>query len=173
MTLLFLPESPKFVLGQGNKEQAYEILKKMNRINNGKNSEFETFEIYQEAESTENRQRILNCTESQFPLLNSVWNQTAPLFKAPHLFSTVLLCTIQFGIFATGNGFYMFFADILNKMASNLSSYTNQRISMCDVINMKPLNGTLIDQASFTTNQVRRIVSMYHSAIPRKAWNFG
>lgn len=160
--VLFLPESPKFLLGQGNKEQAYEILKEMNRINNGKNSEFEAFEINQEVESTENQQRILNCTESRFPLLNSVWIQTAPLFKPPHLISTVLICTIQFGIFATGNGFYMFFADILNKMASNLSSYTNQRISMCEVINMKPLNGTLIADASLATNEVRNTFFTYH-----------
>lgn len=136
--MLFMPESPKFVLSQGNKERAYEILKGMNRINNGENAEFDVFEISEETESIENRQRILNSRQNRFPLLNSVWIQTAPLFKTPHLYSTVLICVIQFGIYATGNGMYMYFADILNKMASSLDSYIDQRISMCDLINLKP-----------------------------------
>lgn len=140
--LLFLPESPKFVLAQGNKMEAYEILQKMNRVNNGKNSEFDIFELSEEAESIENRQRILDSKNSRVPLLNSIWIQTAPLFKPPHLLSTILICTIQFGIYATGNGFYMFFADILNKMATNVS-LNDQRISMCDAINMKPINRTM------------------------------
>lgn len=138
--LFFLPESPKFVLGQGNQMAAYEILQKVNRWNNGKHSKLELFEIYEEAESIENRRRILNSKESRFPLLNSVWIQTAPLFKPPHLGPTILICTIQFGIYATSNGFYMFFAEILNKMAANLDSFVDRRMPMCDIINMKPIN---------------------------------
>lgn len=144
VVLLFLPESPKFVLDQGDKMQAYEILRKMHRINNGKNSEFELFEIFEESESIENRRRIEEGRKSRFPLLTSVWIQTVPLFKPPHLFSTVLICTIQFGIYATSNGFYMFFAEILNKMASNLDNFVDHRISMCDVINMNRVNLTAI-----------------------------
>lgn len=143
--LVFLPESPKFVLGQGKKAEVYEILKKMNRWNNGKDSELELFEIYEEAESIENRRRVVDSKDSRFPLLKCVWVQTAPLFKPPHLGPTLLLCTIQFGIYATSNGFYMFFAEILNKMASNLDSFTEQRMGMCDIINMKPANMTAIE----------------------------
>lgn len=138
--LLFLPESPKFVLGQGNELKAYEILQKMNRWNNGRKNELEFFEIYEEDESIENRRRITDCKSSRFPLLKSIWIQTAPLFEPPYLASTLLICTIQFGMFATGGGFYMFFADILNKMATNLNSFIDQRVAMCDIINMKPTN---------------------------------
>ncbi|XP_055326017.1 synaptic vesicle glycoprotein 2B-like isoform X1 [Sitodiplosis mosellana] len=144
LILLFLPESPKFVLGQGKQMEAHKILQKMNRWNNGKKNELELFEIYEETESIENRRRILENKNSRFPLLKSVWIQTAPLFKPPHLSSTLLICTIQFGIYATSNGFYMFFAEILNKMASNLDSFTEQRMAMCDIINMKPANMSAI-----------------------------
>lgn len=145
VSLTFLPESPKFVLGQGNKMKAYEILQKMNRWNNGKKNQLELFEIYEESESIENRRRILDTKDSRFPLLKCVWVQTAPLFKPPHLAPTLLICFIQFGIYATSNGFYMFFAEILNKMASNLDSFTEQRMGMCDIINMKPANMTAIN----------------------------
>lgn len=144
LILVFLPESPKFVLGQGNNDKAYEILQQMNRWNNGKHSSLESFKLIEEPESIENRQRILNCKNSRFPLLKSIWIQTAPLFKPPYLFSTVLICTIQFGTYATYNGLFMFFADINNKMATNLDNIYEQRIMMCDAINMKPANVTAI-----------------------------
>lgn len=107
LILTFLPESPKFILGQGNQAKAYQILQKMNRINNGKNSLLEHFVICDEPETIEKRQQILNGEKKQFPFLSSVWNQTAPLFKSPYLFQTLLICVIQFLIFTTTNGFFM------------------------------------------------------------------
>lgn len=140
IVLIFLPESPKFVLGQGSKTEAYHILKQMNRWNNGSKSSFEQFELIEEPESIENRQRIFDCKKSRFPLLKSIWNQTAPLFKPPYLCSTLLICIIQFGMFATANGFFMFYPEILNRMAATLDSFVDQRIMMCDLINMKATN---------------------------------
>lgn len=158
IVLMFLPESPKFVLGQGDKSGAYEILRKMHRINEGQRSEFEDFEIFEEPESIANRQRILKAKESRFPLLTSIWIQTAPLFRPPHLFSTILICTIQFGIYATSNGFYMFVPEILNKISSTVKSYVDERISMCTIINMDPINVTAIE-----LNAVFKEVSMQNN----------
>lgn len=140
LVLLFVPESPKFVLGQGHKMEAYKILKKINRWNNGQKSTLELFEIVEENESIENRQRILDCKQSRFPLLQSIWIQTAPLFKPPHFYSIVLVCTIQFCTYITCNGLFMFFAQIINKMATSLDSFVDERMMMCDIINMKPSN---------------------------------
>lgn len=139
LIMLFLPESPKFVLGQGKKDEAYQILQKIHRWNNGKQS-MESFEIYEESEAIENRQRILDCQQSKFSLMKSVWIQTAPLFKPPHLWSTILICSIQLVLCATANGFFMFFGQILNKMATSLDSFVDKRMPMCDIINMKPVN---------------------------------
>lgn len=146
LVLIFFPESPKFVLGLGNQIEAIKILEQMNRWNNGKNAELSVFEIYEEAESIENRRRILENKNNRFPLMKSVWSQTAPLFRSPYLATTVLICTIQFGIYATSTGFYMFFADILNRMAQNLGDRTEQRIKMCDVINMKNMTEHLSEE---------------------------
>lgn len=137
LTFAYLPESPKFVLSQGKQAEAYEILQKMNRINNGKDAPFESFDIHEEAESIENRQRILNEKASSFPLLSSVWNQSASLFKPPYLFTTILICLIQFSIFYTCQGFNVFFVEILNKIAVNVGNLVDDRVNMCDIINMK------------------------------------
>lgn len=160
LVLLFLPESPKFVLSQGKNEQAYEILQQMNRVNNGKGSELKRFEIIPEAESIENRQLILECKQKSFPFLRSVWIQTAPIFKPPYLSATVLICAVQFGIYATNQGFYMFFMDIINKMAANLDSWTKQRMPMCTAINMKPTNGTL-NKLNQSLGEVSQIDSFF------------
>lgn len=145
IVLMFLPESPKFVLGQGDKAGAYKVLQKMHRINNGQKEVFEDFEIFEEPESIANRQRILKAKESRFPLFESVCIQTSPLFRAPYLFSTILICIIQFGIYATSNGFYMLVPEILNKISSTVDSFTDQRIAMCTVINMDITNVTAIE----------------------------
>lgn len=131
---MFLPESPKFVLGQGDKAGAYEILQKMYRINEGRKAVLEDFEIFEEPESIANRQRILKAKESRFPLFELICIQTAPLFRAPYLCSTILICTIQFGIYATSNGFYMLVPEILNQISSTVTSFTEQRFEMCAII---------------------------------------
>lgn len=142
LILTFLPESPKFVLGQGKQAAAYRILQTMNRVNNGKKATFELFEIHEESESIESRQRILDSKNSRFPLLTSIWNQTVPLFKPPYLLPTILICFIQMPIFATGTGFYIHFAVILNKMATTLKDTTDVRLMMCDIIQMKSIVNT-------------------------------
>lgn len=151
LVLIFLPESPKFVLSQGNKQATYEILKKMHRWNNGKKVQFEEFGIIEEAGSIETRQRNLQIQNSRFAMLKTIWNQTAPLFKPEYLRATILFCVIQFGIFAVTQGFFMFFAEILNRMAYNLDSFYDQRIMMCDVINMKMKNATGIESDEVNT----------------------
>lgn len=126
--LLFIPESPKFLLDNGKSDEAYNVLQKMNRWNNGKHSQLEPFQIV-----NENQKRNDGVT-----LINSVWNQTIPLFKPPLLRSTILICAVQFSFLYTAQGVNVFFVDILNKIAVNSENLVDNRMSMCDIINMKP-----------------------------------
>lgn len=154
--LIFLPESPKFVLGQGDESGAYEILRKMHRINTGKTVEFEVFDIYEELESIESQKRRLECSQkSRFPFFSSVWTQTIPLFRPPYLLATLILCGTQFSLYAISSGFFMFFADILNRMVINLKDIADPRMPMCEVINLNTAkittasaNQTIHDQVS-------------------------
>lgn len=159
--LTFLPESPKFVLNQGRPEETYQILVQMNRVNNGKKSVLEDFTIRKEVDSVESRQKAVEFkTDKSVTLLSSVWNQTVPLFKPPYLLPTILICAVQFIVFSTCQGFYVFFADILNRMSQNLDSFTGQRAMMCDVINMNKnkFNETM-DQVSETCDSCVCVLS--------------
>lgn len=165
--LIFLPESPKFILGQGDEFAAYKILRKMYRMNTfGKcntSTEFEVFEMIEEPESIENRKRQLECSQnSRFPFLASVWTQTVPLFRPPYLLATIILCGVQFSLYAISSGFFMFFADILNRMAINLKDIADPRIPMCEVINMKTMEtstqSTVLANQTTIHNQVSLIL---------------
>lgn len=105
VSLLFTPESPKFVLGQGDQFEAIRIVRQMYEWNMGKDAPaLEIDEIREEGDAAENRLRILEMRKSNFPLVQAIWNQTAPFFRPPYLTSTALICTLQFWIFYTNNG---------------------------------------------------------------------
>lgn len=142
LLLSFMPESPKFVLGQGKQKEAYKILRKIYDFNHFDETELEEFEIYEESESIENRQQILKCKSSRFPLLTCIWNQISSVFKGQYMYSTILICGTQFVAYATANGFFMLFAEISERMNANLDSFTSQRALMCDTINNKLHNIT-------------------------------
>lgn len=146
IALIFLPESPKFTLGQGDQATTIQILEKINRWNNGGSSAkpLGIEELFEEMETVENRNNLLRSGGKQISLYESLVAQTAPLFSSRYLRTTLLACTIQFGIFATSNGMYMWFPEILNRMANNLDSVTDDRIRMCDVITKSVRNTTEI-----------------------------
>lgn len=130
--MIFLPETPVFCLSQGKKEQTKQILQKMNRMNNGKDSKLEFIDIYEEHNSIESQH------QNEEHKHKSIWNQIASIFKPPHLQSTLLVCLLQFIISYTSGGFYVFYAEILNKMAVNIT----KQGKICYIINSQ--NDTLL-----------------------------
>jgi len=156
----FLPESPKFVLAQGNQEKTIAILQTVNRWNNKGAQPLQITEIYEELESVENRRRKLENSKSSFSLLKSMWTQTAPLFMAPHLKTTFLACFIQFGIFVTSNGMYMWFPDILNRIAANVNENPGEKISLCNIVYMTRLNISAMDTVSVDTSEMHCITKL-------------
>lgn len=162
LAMIILPESPKFVLSQGKQQEAIEILEKMNRWNNGCKSAkpLGIGEIHEEIETIENRKKQHEIKNTNFYLIKSMWSQTAPLFMPPYLKTTLLACTIQFGIYATSNGMYMWFPDILNRMASSMNENPGEKISMCDVITSSLQNQTLTENQRVISNSSEMVGKM-------------
>lgn len=160
IAFFFLPESPKFVLGQGNQECAIAILQKINSWNNGgkKAHPLQISELYEEMESIENRRKLLESSKSNFNLLKSMWAQTAPLFSRTYLKTTCLACLMQFGIFMTSNGMYMWFPDILNRMATNVHENPGEKISLCKIVYLT----RSIDASAATMNTSDMVGSFQH-----------
>uniref|UniRef100_A0A1B0GJR0 Putative synaptic vesicle transporter svop n=1 Tax=Lutzomyia longipalpis TaxID=7200 RepID=A0A1B0GJR0_LUTLO len=136
ISLLFLPESPKFVLSQGRQMDTIKILQRIYAMNTGKDGEMlKISAIIEERESYENRKHNEENLKGNFRVLKSMYNQIAPLFKSEHLRKTLISCTMQFGIFMTSNGMYMFFPDILNRVAKYTEELGgNHTATICDSV---------------------------------------
>lgn len=125
LVLLIIPESPKFVLGQGKQEETIEILKKMYHWNTGNSKDtFEQiFEIKEEPSSI-----IKN---------KSIWAQTAPIFGPKYLMTTVTTCTIQFFIYASAHGMYFWYPETINKVVEFKESNPSGRSTICEILELK------------------------------------
>lgn len=145
LALMKLPESPKFTLGQGLQEQTIEILRTVYTLNTGKDKDTLVITSIAEETTTSIRKKTVENSKSAFDIFKSMWAQTAPIFMPPHLRNTVIACALQFGIFATSNGMYMWFPDILNRVAEFTAENPDKRTTICEVIMSKrnSLNSTM------------------------------
>ena len=108
VVMIFLPESPKFVLLQGDETKAIEILKKIYSINTGNDPKlYNVTGLIQDAEFKQNQIKL--CPHKSISMIKSMWNQTFPLFMKPHLKNTMIACAMQFGILTTCNGKHQHF----------------------------------------------------------------
>ncbi|GAB0092484.1 hypothetical protein DMENIID0001_074800 [Sergentomyia squamirostris] len=118
ISFFWLPESPKFILAQGRQTDTIKILKRIYSINTGKSREtLKISAVIHEDESISSQKDSGQDTKSVLRVLRSIYNQTAPIFMGDNLKKTLILCTLQFWELFTGHGMYMFFPDILNRVA--------------------------------------------------------
>ncbi|VVD01483.1 unnamed protein product [Leptidea sinapis] len=135
--LLFAPESPKFLHACGKQEACLKVLRDMYAVN--KRLHRDTYPI----KSLLNEAETVKAMENRgiVAVLKSMQDQTAPLFKPPLLKWTFLVCFIQFGLFGTTNGFYVWFPSILN----SLINHEGPAARLCDILDAErtlPANGT-------------------------------
>lgn len=91
----FLPESPKYLLTQGKKDEVLEILKRIYVINSGKDpNNYPVSAILWEEDKDVTHKKNEG-------ILASVWEQTRPLFQKVYLVKSILVCYLQFAIFFT------------------------------------------------------------------------
>uniref|UniRef100_A0A182YJP5 Major facilitator superfamily (MFS) profile domain-containing protein n=2 Tax=Anopheles stephensi TaxID=30069 RepID=A0A182YJP5_ANOST len=136
IALLYFPESPKFLFSRGHEQATIEIVHKMYRWNtSGKGSKLELSSLLPETEAQQTKIRREEAAngKSVMRLLKQMWQQTAPLFMGTYRNRTTIICVLQFGIYLTSNGMYMFFPDILNRIAE-LEDQGVTRTTVCQAV---------------------------------------
>ncbi|CAG9787451.1 unnamed protein product [Diatraea saccharalis] len=131
--LMFYPDSPKFLNAVGRLEECLEVVKKIYSVNQCKPKE--SFEVKTLISDNQNNKKENN--RGIMTLLHSVREQTLPLFKKPLLPWTCLTCFVQFGIFATTNGFYVWFPTVLNSLAN----HNGDESSICAILDATKAHG--------------------------------
>ncbi|XP_052565162.1 putative transporter SVOPL [Culex pipiens pallens] len=129
IALLKFPESPKFMVGKGDTDQAVETIQWIHRINSGKDEPALQIKSIVRNANTKSAGSIKGFKS----IVKLIWDQTAPLFMKPYLVRTGLICFIQFGTYVTAHGMFMFFPGILNQIviAQNLGVDSS---TVCDIV---------------------------------------
>uniref|UniRef100_A0A182TCF4 Major facilitator superfamily (MFS) profile domain-containing protein n=1 Tax=Anopheles maculatus TaxID=74869 RepID=A0A182TCF4_9DIPT len=136
LALLRLPESPKYLLSHGREAETITILHSMYRWNTSRRDPpLVLAGLLQETEAQQTKDRRVEAANSKSVagLLKQMWHQTAPLFMGSYLKRTVIICVLQFGIYLTSSGMYMFFPDILNRIAEQQGKGV-ERITVCNAV---------------------------------------
>ncbi|CAK1579002.1 unnamed protein product [Parnassius mnemosyne] len=124
--LIFAPESPKFLYYAGYHEECLKVLRSIYATNKWMPADsFPITNLVMEAQPSKQEE-----TKGKPTILESMRDQTVPLFRPPLLPWTVLNCFVQFGLFATTNGFYVWVPTILNSMAN----HGETDMSICDIL---------------------------------------
>lgn len=133
LLLFILPESPKYLLSIGQDEEALRVLKKIYYLNSGKpKSTFPVKQVLQDKDTESSR--------IKGNYLEIMWSQTKPLFNQNHLRTTLLVCLMQFIVYAAGDGMYIWFPDIVNSvMENNYYGHRNES-TICHIYDTKLAN---------------------------------
>lgn len=147
IALIFLPESPNFVLSLGKQSDTVAILQWMFLKNGGDPKAVPQIgTICEESESIELRERRESLVgHGVGAICSSMWSQTVPLFRGTYLRSTLVASAMQFGNLINANGMYMFFPDTVNRVTHFVEMNPNQAATICQVLvatRALPLNGT-------------------------------
>lgn len=151
--LMFAPESPKFLFATGQYDTALNVVKRI-YFRNTKMAE-DTFPV--KSLIVENHMTKTTNVKGAAAIWASMKEQTVPLFQRPLLPWTALTCFVQFGIFATTNGFYVWFPSILNSLANHEGGETK----ICDVLDAgrdAVSNGTMICDDTIHTSTFERSI---------------
>lgn len=138
--IFFIPESPKFVLAQGDEEGTLEILRKIYQVNTGRT--VQSFGVTGILEDEEFGSHSSSKSEGFFHFF---WSQTAKLFKGAHLKNITTACFLQFAACNASNGFWTFLPEIVNKI-SIFTVKSREPATVCDIfVDDKNLTTTITD----------------------------
>ncbi|CAG9805510.1 unnamed protein product [Chironomus riparius] len=167
LCFVFLPESPKFMFTNGKKEEALGTLRKIYRLNTGR--AIEEYKVKEIIVDEKNIETSCQPDSKDLSLCKRMWNQTAPLFQKMHLKNTLILCSIQFLIFNTSSGFYMFFPEILNRAIEFTKENPNTSSTICQAFyqnrnsSMTDVNPSNIIKLEFKTYEYSFILEIIYA----------
>ncbi|XP_063827697.1 synaptic vesicle glycoprotein 2B-like [Ostrinia nubilalis] len=113
IAIYFFHESPKFLANRGRTDEALEVLRSMYAINH-RNSKDEF--------GVKSLKLSEDMAKQQTTLLKAMFEQSAPLFRAPYLWRTLQLFYIVFVVYITNNSFLVWLPHILNLIRLSLET---------------------------------------------------
>lgn len=125
--MMFLPESPKFYLSQGQDDKALGVLQRM-YLENHRGCTLDDFAVKR---ITPEVNADLVRPKGFLAVMGNMWQQTVPLLRRPNLLYFAVCCALQFGMFFVSAGMGLWYPEIVNRVTS-----ANQSIpaTICEVL---------------------------------------
>lgn len=169
IALMFMPESPKYLLAKGREYEALKVFQSIFAKNTGADpSEYPILHVRVERNA---RQRM-NLEESS---LVQVWNNTCILFKKPLLYVALMMLYINFAIQFGYYGLWLWFPELFNKLDIFYKENPGASKTVCEITSYKVSNSTVVED-EFCSNPVPEakvftdsfLISI--SALPGNIW---
>lgn len=126
IAMYFFHESPKFLYNSGRKDEALDVLKYIYKVNNRRsNTEFPVQSLKFEEQPEKKKMSVLR----------AMYEQSAPIFRAPFLWRSVQLFYIVSVVFITNNSLIVWLPHILDMVMSMMDGTTTITGNVCQIIN--------------------------------------
>jgi hypothetical protein len=112
VVLMILPESPKFVYSKGNEKRAIQILENIYRVNNGSETKLNITKILKDPDHEDDDE----CTNKSTNPFKFMLYQIVQLTSKKYIWKTFIALLIQFSIFGSNIGLYVFFPELIDPL---------------------------------------------------------
>ncbi|GLV46741.1 uncharacterized protein CBL_13514 [Carabus blaptoides fortunei] len=147
--LLFLPESPKFLLSRGRTEEALCIFKEIYRINTGNDiKNYPVKELIVDEHfcmsnlNNDVHKEPIKAKGKYMTMMGDIMDNSKQLFMSPILRFTLISVTINFTFHIGYYGLMMWFPELFNRFDEFHRNHPGQQASVCEVTSFVVNSGT-------------------------------
>lgn len=153
IALLFFPESPRYLLSQGDEEGALEVFRHIFKVNTGQPKQLYPFSnLVLDDDMVDNASRRKESFFSRVKRITSqVISQTKIAFGSTLLRSTLLMIVINFTIQFGYYGLWLWFPELFNRLDNYYQTH-NESVTVCEVVSYVPENQTNPDPFEHCAN---------------------
>ncbi|XP_076163004.1 synaptic vesicle glycoprotein 2B isoform X2 [Ptiloglossa arizonensis] len=159
VAMFAFPESPRFLLLKGRREEALEVFKKIYSVNTGKDPD--TYPI----KDLQDEYSIKGPSENMKDKMRMGWQQIKPLFLPPNIYKLCAIGLIQLGATIGSNSIRLWMPQLFTMMEHFKNNHTKMEYSntqprFCYMLGQRQTNHS--SSASF----INETVDVVHECIP-------
>ncbi|XP_033319766.1 synaptic vesicle glycoprotein 2C-like isoform X2 [Bombus bifarius] len=160
LAIFAFPESPRFLLLKGRREEALEVFRKIYSVNTGKDPDTYPIKDIDDEYSVE-----LASNSKIKDKLRSCWQQIKPLFLSPNIFKLIAIGMIQLGATIGSNSIRLWMPQLFTMMEQfknddSKYEYSSSQPRFCYMLGQQGANH------NFSTSFVNETLNAVHTCVP-------